>query len=203
MASQFGPNAILTPANGVTVARLLATPVFLLVLLALGPSWVVLAIWLLLASTDGIDGWLARRQGATASGAFLDPLADKFLVLGALITLAADGRFGWIPVGLITGREILISVYRSWVARRGVSVPARPLAKAKTAVQILAVAAMLVPAIGLHHPWAARDLLWVAVALALTSGAQYLLDSRYRATGATPAGEMRDATPANEVRGAS
>lgn len=203
MASQFGPNAILTPANGVTVARLLATPVFLIILLALGPSWVVLAIWLFLASTDGIDGWLARRQGTTTSGAFLDPLADKILVLGALITLAADGRFGWVPVWLIAGREVVISVYRSLLARRGVSVPARPLAKAKTTVQIIAVAAMLVPAIGRYHPWLARDVLWVAVALALISGAQYLLDSKYRATPVTPTKDLRDATPAKEVRGAS
>lgn len=194
MATEFGPDAILTPANGVTVARLLATPVFLLILVALGPSWVVVAIWLFLASTDGIDGWLARRQGATASGAFLDPLADKCLVLGALITLAADGRFGWLPVWLIAGRELVISLYRSWVARRGVSVPARPLAKAKTTVQITAVAVMLVPVIGRYHAWIARDVLWVAVALALLSGAQYLLDSKYRAVPVASAKEVDSAS---------
>ena len=86
----------------------------------------------MLAGTDGLDGWLARRQGTTRSGAFLDPLADKVLVLGAMSALVAIDRWWWVPVALIAAREIAISLYRSWVARQGVSVPARPLAKVKT-----------------------------------------------------------------------
>jgi CDP-diacylglycerol--glycerol-3-phosphate 3-phosphatidyltransferase len=134
-----------------------------------------------------VDGWVARRQGATTSGAFLDPLADKFLVLGALVALAAGGLTGWLPVLIIAARELLISAYRSVVARRGVSVPARPLAKAKTAVQDLAIGLLLLPAVGDRHGWVGRDLLWVAVALAVVSAAQYLVDSRGRpSAGAGP-----------------
>src|SRR6185437_2202743 len=109
-------------------------------------------------------------------GAFLDPLADKVLVLGALVALAGVGLAPWIPVLLIAGREVVISVYRSAFARRGISVPARPLAKAKTAAQDAAVGLILLPPTGHHFPWAGRGMLWFSVGLALLSGAQYLLD---------------------------
>jgi CDP-diacylglycerol--glycerol-3-phosphate 3-phosphatidyltransferase len=177
VATDFGPSALATPANGVTIGRLLAAPVFMLLVLHYQTSWITLAAWAVLASTDGLDGWVARRHGTTRSGAFLDPLADKFLLLGALCALVAVGRFWWVPVALIAGREITISVYRWWVARQGVCVPARPLAKLKTLVQDLAVGAALLPLTGhRHHPDLAETLLWIAVGLTLVSGAQYLLD---------------------------
>lgn len=171
----------MTPANGITMLRLLATPVVLVAVLRFGPSWETFAAWVGLASTDLVDGWVARRQGVTTSGAFLDPLADKFLVVGALVALAAGGQVGWWPLALIGGREAVISAYRSVVARQGVSVPARALGKAKTAVQDVAIGLVLLPVTGLHHLWLGRDLLWLAVVLAVVSGGQYLLDSRHSA----------------------
>ncbi len=176
---RFELSARVTPANGITLVRLLATPVVLVAVLRFGPTWGTFLAWVALASTDFVDGWVARRQGVTTSGAFLDPLADKFLVLGALVALAAGGQIGWWPLALIGGREVIISAYRSVLARQGISVPARPLGKAKTAAQDVAIAFLLLPATGVAHAWLGRDLLWVAVALALVSGAQYLLDSRH------------------------
>ena len=175
----------LTPANAITMARMLAAPVMVALIVVLGPCALCVIVWAALASTDFIDGWVARREGPTTSGAFLDPLADKALVLGALVALAATGRVGWVPVLLVAAREVAMSVWRSQLSRRGVSVPARPLAKAKTATQDLAVGLILLPAIGLHHPAVGRDLLWVAVALALVSFAQYLRDGLF---GGAPAG---------------
>ncbi len=84
-------------------------------------------------------------------------------------------------------------MYRSAVARHGVSVPARPLAKLKTASQDVAIGLILIPPTGLHHPWVGQTLLWVSVALAMVSGAQYLLDSR-RSALSLPVGP-----PANEL----
>ena len=136
--------------------RLLATLPVLLLIVHLGVSWQAALAWAAVASTDFLDGWVARRQGATTSGAFLDPLADKVLVLGALVALAATGLASWIPVLIIAGREVTISVYRSVVARNGISVPARPLAKCKTAAQDLAVGLILLPATGLTTPVSAR-----------------------------------------------
>ncbi len=178
VASEFGPSALATPANVITVARLLAAPLFVLLVLHYGTSWLTVGVWLVLAGTDGIDGLVARRYGATRSGAFLDPLADKFLVLGAMSALVATNRWWWVPVALIAAREIAISLYRSWVARQGVSVPARPLAKLKTWVQDLAVGAVLLPTTGHRHAGLALSLLWFAVALTLVTGTQYLLDGR-------------------------
>ena len=178
MAAEFGPSAIVTPANGVTVARLAATPLLLVLILHFGTSWLALGAWVVLAGTDGLDGWLARRQGTTRSGAFLDPLADKVLVLGALVALVDKGRFWWVPVGLVAVREVGISVYRSKMARQGVSVPARPSAKMKTVLQDVAVGFALLPATGRRHPMVATTFLWIAVAFAVGSAVQYLVDGR-------------------------
>ena len=183
VAGKFEPSARLTPANAITGVRILASPVMIILVLRVGVSWVTVVAWVAVASTDFLDGWVARRQGVTTSGAFLDPLADKFLVLGAMAALAAKGLFPWLPIGLIAGREVVVSLFRSWVARRGVSVPARPLAKAKTALQDLAVGLVLLPLTGHGHLWAGRTALWGAVGLALISGAQYLIDSRRPAAG--------------------
>ncbi|HEX4863265.1 MAG TPA: CDP-alcohol phosphatidyltransferase family protein [Acidimicrobiales bacterium] len=187
VAGKFEPSALATPANAITGARLLATPPVLVLIVHFRVSWVAVAAWVIVASTDFFDGWVARRQGATTSGAFLDPLADKVLVLGALAALAYIGLASWIPVAIIGVREMAVSLYRSAVARNGVSVPARPLAKMKTAAQDLAVGFILLPSTGLHDRWIGRDLLWISVALALISGLQYLVDSR-RIDGRRPSG---------------
>jgi CDP-diacylglycerol--glycerol-3-phosphate 3-phosphatidyltransferase len=179
---RFGASAVATPANAITAARVLATPVVLLLIVDLHTSWVAFAAWVAVASTDFVDGYVARRQGVTTSGAFLDPLADKVLVLGALACLAAAGLAGWVPVLLIAGREVVISVYRSALSRRGVSVPASRLAKLKTLSQDAAVGFVLLPTTGGHDLWVGRDVLWIAVGLAILSGAQYLLQSRRPAT---------------------
>ena len=79
------PSAVKTWANLVTVARILIAPfMFLLIPDHPGGRWVAFLLWFFLCSSDGIDGYLARRHGATTLGAFLDPLADKVLVLGAM-----------------------------------------------------------------------------------------------------------------------
>ena len=171
----FGPSALVTPANAVTVLRLLIAPLLFAMVASDGASWAAFAFWVVLASTDGLDGWIARRQGTTRSGAFLDPLADKVLVLGVMWALVQTDIFWWLPVLVIAVREIGISLYRSWEGRRGISVPARPWAKVKTVVQDVAVGLALFPPTADHHD-IANGVLWVAVALTVVTGAQYLLD---------------------------
>ena len=159
--------------------RLLATLPVLVLIVHLGVSWVSALAWAAVASTDFLDGWVARRQGATTSGAFLDPLADKVLVLGALAALAATGLASWIPVLLIAGREVAISVYRSsWPATGSRCRPGRWRRQDRGPGPGRGV--ILLPATGLHHPGIGQALLWISVGLALVSGAQYLLDSRRR-----------------------
>ncbi len=176
-APTFGPSALLTPANGITALRLLATPVMIALILVWGASWFTFVFGGLLALSDGVDGWVARRQGTTRSGAFLDPLADKVVVLGALVALVAKGIIGWLPVAIIAVREIAMSVYRSVVGRQGISVPARRSAKIKTLLQDLAIGLCLAPPLAGHTVLLTTGI-WVAAAMTVVTGAQYLVDGR-------------------------
>jgi CDP-diacylglycerol--glycerol-3-phosphate 3-phosphatidyltransferase len=186
----FGPSALLTPANAITALRLLATPLLIALVMVWGPNWGTFLLWGVLSLTDGIDGWVARRQGTTRSGAFLDPLADKVVVLGALVALVAKHIVWWLPVAIIAVREIGMSIYRSVVGRRGVSIPARTTAKVKTVLQDLAIALCLVPPLADHKALLATGI-WVATAMTVFTGAQYFLDGRRAgraAPGPAPAG---------------
>src|SRR3954466_5158827 len=171
--TSFGPSALATPANAVTILRLLlAVP--LLMLIADHPSsWPETVLGIILCITDGIDGYLARRQGPTRAGAFLDPLADKVLVLGALVTLVFAGQFWWLPVLVIAVREITISAFRSFWGRRGLAVPATQWAKVKTVVQEVAVGFPLLP-LTADHRWVGNTTLWIALLLTVTTGIHYV-----------------------------
>ena len=166
---RFGPSALVTRANFVTLSRLALTVPLLAVISSEGTSWRAFIGWVILGSTDGLDGWLARRDGTTRSGAFLDPLADKFLAIGGLAALAAQDVFPALAVVLIAVREIGISAYRTAAGRRGISLPARTLGKIKTLSQIVAVGAALSPLTD-SRPGFALSILWFAVALTLVSG---------------------------------
>jgi CDP-diacylglycerol--glycerol-3-phosphate 3-phosphatidyltransferase len=180
VATTFGPSALATPAHAVTMARVGLTPVLLAGILASGASWPALALWIALASTDGVDGYLARRHGTTRSGAFLDPLADKLLVLGALVCLVAEDVVWWVPVAIIAVRELWMSAYRSWLGRHGISLPARTSAKVKTVVQAVAVGVCLAPTLE-GADWLTSTFVWGAVVLTVWSGLQYLADARRQA----------------------
>ena len=178
---RFGPSALLTPANLVTLGRLILVPLLIAQIIDAPVSWGTFALAFLLAASDGIDGYIARRQGSTRSGAFLDPLADKALVLGAMFALVAVGAMWWVPVGLITVRELVISVYRSWWGRRGLAVPAGRMGKLKTVTQELAIGVVIAPATA-SYVGAGQIVLWIAVGLTAISGAQYLIGGRAAAT---------------------
>jgi CDP-diacylglycerol--glycerol-3-phosphate 3-phosphatidyltransferase len=186
MASSFGPSALATPANAVTITRLVTSPVLWVLIATTAPSWGALALWVLLASTDGLDGWLARRMGTTRSGAFLDPLADKALVIGAMWAVVVAGDFWWLPVALITLREVAISGFRSYWGRRGRSVPATFWAKVKTVVQSVVVALALFPVLAEAEAgsWVTGSGLWLAVGITLVTGMQYVLEGSRATSGA-------------------
>ena len=186
---RFGPDAIRTPANVITIMRLLFTIPVLMMILDGDPgseSWTTFTGWLVLWVTDWLDGWLARRDGTTHWGAFLDPLADKVLVLGGLVTLAIRGDFAWVPVLIIGARELFVSAYRAMAARRGVTMPARLLGKWKANVQFLAVALALFPPTA-GTAWVADAALWIAVGMTVISGIDLVANStRAPATPSSP-----------------
>lgn len=173
---RYGASALATPANAITVARMALAIPFLAFVANGGASYWAVVAWAVLAGSDGIDGHLARKHGTTRSGAFLDPLADKILVLGAAWALVASGTFWWVPVLLITVREIGISVFRSWYARHGIAVPARYSAKVKTVVQEFAVAFALLPPVAEGAEWVHVSVLWAAVVLTIGTGISYVTD---------------------------
>jgi CDP-diacylglycerol--glycerol-3-phosphate 3-phosphatidyltransferase len=169
------PSAVKTWANLVTVARVLIAPfMFLLIPDEPGGSWVAFGLWFVLCSSDGVDGYLARRHGATTLGAFLDPLADKVLVLGAMFFLVSNDVYWIVPVAVIAARELAISLYRTFVGAKGVSVPASKVAKWKTLTQQLSVGFAIAPLTALDAKWLWNGLLWISVTLALISFGQYM-----------------------------
>ena len=172
-------------ANSLTVLRIAAAPMLAVMVLAKNPWWLTFWIGWFLGATDVLDGRLARRAAPTRVGAFLDPLADKVVVLLVGYALVWLGRFDWLPITIIAAREVVIMLYRSYWARRGLAVPARKSAKYKTLVQGVALAAAMCPALD-DRLWVADVLLWLAVGFTLISGLQYAMDGRnsLRATGA-------------------
>ena len=174
--------SLLHPANLLTIARLLFSPVlFLLILQAddtRGASWAAFGLGLAMAGTDFFDGRVARRANVTSrSGAFLDPLADKVVVLGAAFCLVAVERYWWVPVTIMAFRELGITAWRARWAGEGVSIPARRSAKYKTCAQGAALAMAVMPTLE-SADTVLTVALWVAVAFTLATGLQYVLDGR-------------------------
>jgi CDP-diacylglycerol--glycerol-3-phosphate 3-phosphatidyltransferase len=170
---RFGQSALLTPANALTLARIVVAIPTLALIRDRGSSWLTVGLWALITASDSLDGWLARRDGATRSGAFLDPVADKLIVLGGFAVLADRGVFAWWAVLLVGVREIGISVYRSVAGKRGIVLPAQRLGKYKAFTQYIAVGGVLLP---LTADWE-RAQQWVfgfAVVLTVVSGIEIL-----------------------------
>jgi CDP-diacylglycerol--glycerol-3-phosphate 3-phosphatidyltransferase len=133
-----------------TWGRIVAIPlivgVFYLPLDGATRNLVATVLFIVVALTDWLDGWLARRLNQTSSfGAFLDPVADKFLVCAALLILLQLDRVNALVAFIIIGREIAISALREWMAQIGASrsVAVSMLGKLKTVVQMVAIPFLL------------------------------------------------------------
>jgi len=151
------------------------------------------AAFVLAALSDFLDGWLARRLGATSLwGAILDPIADKVLVTAAVLGLLALGHGGAIvlPSALILFREFAVSALREVIAPRGISLPVTLLAKWKTTLQLVALGAEIIvagwrafglpddPTLMGRATLGAHGLLWIAAIVTLVTGGQYWSEAR-------------------------
>lgn len=121
--------------------------------ISIGFDALALVVFVVAAATDAIDGWLARRAGTLGPrGDFLDPIADKILVVGTLVALSFASR-GW-PVVVVTIfvalREVFVTVLRARALSRDIALPADRLAKAKTALEMIGVALVILDG----RPWA-------------------------------------------------
>jgi CDP-diacylglycerol---glycerol-3-phosphate 3-phosphatidyltransferase len=164
--------------NTLTMLRIVAVPVIVVALLDRTPNGDVIAaaLFALAALTDGLDGYIARRRGdVTTFGKLMDPLADKLLVVAALIALVSLNRLAaWVAM-VIIARELAVTGLRSLAAERGVVVAASWLGKMKTAFQVAAIVALIVwdPT-----PVAVDVLVYLAVAATVVSGADYFVRLR-------------------------
>ena len=170
------------PANLLTLARLLFAPLLFWFVLDAegdrGASWAAFGLGIALASTDFFDGRVARRSNVVSrSGAFLDPFADKVVVIGGAYCLVHVERYWWVPVTIIAVRELGITAWRSRWARDGLAVPARTSAKYKTFVQGLALILAVMPTLQ-GQDALITAMLWLAVGWTVFTGVQYLLDGQ-------------------------
>jgi CDP-diacylglycerol--glycerol-3-phosphate 3-phosphatidyltransferase len=159
-----------------TVARIAAVPIVVALFAWDFPNhayWAT-AVFVVAMATDQIDGWLARRRGtSSALGKLLDPVADKVLVLAALIMLVGEGVApGWM-VALIVVREILVSGLRLAAVERGVVLAARDLGRAKTWAQALAATIAGLAAAGAWSDHVAWWAVLVALVATWVSGLDY------------------------------
>jgi CDP-diacylglycerol--glycerol-3-phosphate 3-phosphatidyltransferase len=160
--------------NVLTVVRILLVPVLIVALLdKTGGGDLLAAIVFAVASlTDAIDGYLARsRNWVTSFGKLMDPIADKLLIVAALIALVSLGRLqAWVAM-VIIAREFAVTVLRVAVStQQGVVISANLLGKLKTAFQVAMVMALIaVP----HHPQWVSLLVYATVLVTVLSGADY------------------------------
>ena len=166
----------MTLPDQLTFARLLAVPVVVVLFAWNFPDhayWAT-AVFVVAMATDQVDGWLARRWDQTSAfGTLLDPIADKVLVLAALVMLIAEGVApAWMVAAIVT-REFLVSGLRLAAIEKGVVIGARDLGKLKTWAQALATAIGGMAAAGAWSDSVAWWALLVAVVLTWVSGLDY------------------------------
>ena len=146
MSERRRPARISSPANLLGIARILATPVVIALILIAGPGMGIAAfvLFCLAAFTDFLDGWVARARGEVSPlGVFMDLTADKVLVGGVLIAMVeVDLLPTWI-VATILVRELVIAGVRQMAASENVVIPARALGKAKTLTTLVGMAILL------------------------------------------------------------
>ncbi|RMG91279.1 MAG: CDP-diacylglycerol--glycerol-3-phosphate 3-phosphatidyltransferase [Zetaproteobacteria bacterium] len=171
-----------TLSNRLTMTRVLLIPALIAAFYLpadLG-YWSASMIFAVASATDWLDGYLARRRNeVTPFGRFLDPVADKLIVATALVLLVADDRCPALLAVIIIGREITIGALREWLAERANIIHVSMLAKWKTALQMIAITALLlhrsVAGVSMHD--VGIILLWLAAALTLWSAYEYMRDA--------------------------
>ena len=167
--------------NVLTVVRILLVPVLVVALLEKTGSGDLLAaiVFAVASLTDAIDGYIARSRGSiTNFGKLMDPIADKLLIIAALVVLVSVHRLAaWVAM-VIIAREFAVTVLRASVgAGQGIVIPASPLGKLKTASQVLMVICLIAFS---PRPLAVTVIVYLAVAITVLSGADYFFGLRRR-----------------------
>jgi CDP-diacylglycerol--glycerol-3-phosphate 3-phosphatidyltransferase len=171
--------------NSLTVTRIFLVPLLVVVLLTKFEGRLIFgmrkellgaAIFGLASLTDWLDGYLARRRKqVTTLGQMIDPMADTLLTSAAFISLIQMGLAPAWMVAVIIGRELAVTTLRSIAYARGIVIPASPLGKVKMVSQVVAILALILGEEERLQPlaWVGYAALWVVVATALVSAADY------------------------------
>ncbi len=174
----------MTIANKITLLRICLIPVFIVAYFAFrdGPLVAIpTAVFAVASFTDFLDGYLARsRNEVTTFGKFMDPIADKVLVMAAMLLLVQDGKLSAVAAIVFLSREFIISGFRLVAAAGSVVIAASPLAKVKTTTQLIALILLLLnnfPFSLLHFPMA-QIAVWVALVFTVWSGIDYIVKNR-------------------------
>jgi CDP-diacylglycerol---glycerol-3-phosphate 3-phosphatidyltransferase len=186
---EVAPNLLLVPReklsneiwnlpNSLTLFRIFLVPFLVVVLLTKfsGREYAGLAIFLVAATTDFFDGFIARRRHQmTRLGALLDPLADKLLMSAAFVSLVElQYAKAWIVV-IIIGREFAVSGLRAIAAQQGVTISASPLGKSKMVSEVVAVSLLILGHELGEFLFMGTIALWVVMLFALVSGVDYFV----------------------------
>lgn len=176
----IGADSINVP-NVLTLARILLIPVFIILFVHPTPdqSLAAAVVFAVAAVTDMLDGYIARRTGqVTKLGKLLDPLADKLLVLSALILLMNVERVSALVVLLIVGRELAVTGIRAIAAGEGMIIPAETTGKYKMALQVVAIILLILEGTGLaalgNMHLAGSVTLYLSLVFGYISGGQYV-----------------------------
>lgn len=183
-SNQLSSQAMNLP-NQITIVRLVVS-VFVFVAIPLGYFHTALLLFLIAAGTDWLDGFIARKYNlVTQLGRILDPFADKILICGVFIFLAAESNSqiaAWMAV-VVVGRELLVTALRSFLEQTGADFSAKMAGKLKMVFQCAAVAGSLLLLGDSSHrfgdwlPWAVIISAWVAVLSTIYSGAGYVISA--------------------------
>jgi len=169
-----------SPPNLLTFVRIGLIPALVALFFVEGAwaRWLACAVYTIAASTDYLDGWLARNLDQHSRlGRWLDPVADKLLVAATVLMLVAFDRAPVLPALVILMREILISGLREYLAEARLVLPVSRLAKWKTAVQMTALGFLIVGDVGpwwLFVPEVGFWGLWLAAILTMVTGWDYI-----------------------------
>ena len=167
----------MTTANKLTLLRVLLVPAFLIILYLGFPcaEWVALAIFIVACVTDALDGYVARtRNQVTNFGRFMDPLADKILVVAALCWFVESGHVaGWVAAAVVI-REFAVSALRIMAMERGKVISAAWSGKIKTASTMVCLCLMLV----FHYRWLDVACQVIILVTTLWSGVEYFVKNR-------------------------
>jgi CDP-diacylglycerol--glycerol-3-phosphate 3-phosphatidyltransferase len=174
-----------TTPNILTLCRIATAPLLVYLLLLPGPLVAAFAatIFFLATITDFLDGYIARNYGSgTTLGKFLDPLADKVVVISALIMLAGTPQLPRVPawiVAVLVVREIMVTGLRAIAAAEGVVMAAEELGKYKMVLQSIAIQGLLIRYTYFHIDFFAGGMfvLWIAMGLSVWSGADYYVSA--------------------------